>query len=218
METGMDMMDMNFDFDFGFDEAGGKQNEEYMESEVEAKKARRRTTECTELSKGYEYRRAFSEVKMLEAMKYVKLTEGMTYNFITAGDVDSLSYLKVVLNQHSLDYLLLTTWCMAAEDILQIQEWYKGGAHQALRHVCGRNLPEDLPDRVANGQEILRGKSERWTCRRVPQPCEDLRRVQRGGRLLFRHSDERKYQYQSENGARQHHNIEGPLSILSGIF
>jgi hypothetical protein len=135
-------MDMNFDFDFEMDEDGGKQNEEYMESEAEAKKARRRTTECTELSKGYEYRRAFSEVKMLEAMKYVKLTEGKTYNFITSGDVDSLSYLKVVLNQHDLDYLLLTTWCMAAEDILQIQEWYKGGHIKHLDMYVGEIFPK----------------------------------------------------------------------------
>ena len=64
---------------------------------------------------------------MLEAMKYVKLRRGHTYNFITAGDVDSLTYLKVVLNQHDLDFVLLSTWCMSAEDILQIQQWYEAG-------------------------------------------------------------------------------------------
>lgn len=94
---------------------------------AEAKRAHRRTKECTELSQRYEYRRAFSEVRMLEAMKYVQLQDGCTYNFITAGDVDSLSFLKVVLNQHNLDYMLCSTWCMAVEDILQIQQWHEAG-------------------------------------------------------------------------------------------
>ena len=40
---------------------------------AESKRAHRRTKECTELSQRYEYRRAFSEVRMLEAMKYVPL-------------------------------------------------------------------------------------------------------------------------------------------------
>lgn len=95
------------------------------ETTAQAKRAHRRTKECTELSQRYEYRRAFSEVKLLEAMQYVKLQDHTTYNFITAGDVDSLSYLKVVLNQHDLDYCLLSTWCMAAEDILQVRQWYE---------------------------------------------------------------------------------------------
>ena len=78
-------------------------DDEAAENSAVAKRAHRRTKVCTELSQRYEYRRAFSEVRMLEAMKYVKLRQGHTYNFITAGDVDSLTYLKVVLNQHDLD-------------------------------------------------------------------------------------------------------------------
>ena len=106
-----------------------------------AKRAHRRTKECTELSQRYEYRRAFSEVKMLEAMRYVKLENGVTYNFITAGDVDSLTYLKVVLNQHDLDYCLLSTWCMAAEDILQVQQWYDAGRIKKLDMYLGEIFP-----------------------------------------------------------------------------
>lgn len=106
-----------------------------------AKRAHRRTKECTELSQRYEYRRAFSEVKMLEAMRYVKLQQGVTYNFITAGDVDSLTYLKVVLNQHDLDFCLLSTWCMAAEDILQVQQWYEVGRIKRLDMYLGEIFP-----------------------------------------------------------------------------
>jgi hypothetical protein len=200
-------LDVDFDSFDGF-EAGGKDNEEYMESEVEAKKARRRTTECTELSKAFEYRRAYSEVSMLDAMRHVQLLEGRTYNFITAGDVDSLSYLKVVLNQHDLDYLLLTTWCMAAEDVLQIQEWYRGGENQTLRYVSGRNLPQDVPYRVAHGEEVLRGQSGGGTCGSIQESFQDLRWVQRGGKILLRYTNQRKHQHKSTNGAGKHHGVK----------
>lgn len=148
-----------FDFGDGFDgfSIGGfnfgnsqqpapeKPTAEHDEDSAEvtpgAKRAHRRTKECTELSQRYEYRRAFSEVKMLEAMQYVTLQSGVTYNFITAGDVDSLTYLKVVLNQHDLDFCLLSTWCMAAEDILQVQQWYEAGRIKKLDMYLGEIFP-----------------------------------------------------------------------------
>lgn len=137
---------------FGFGSFGAGQTQAPPPDEVEpeettaettaqAKRAHRRTKECTELSQRYEYRRAFSEVKLLEAMQYVKLQDHTTYNFITAGDVDSLSYLKVVLNQHDLDYCLLSTWCMAAEDILQVRQWYEQGRIKKLDMYLGEIFP-----------------------------------------------------------------------------
>ena len=140
------MTQNSFNFDgystsgFNFDEPA--ENTETAEPELAtAKRAHRRTTECKELSQKYEYRRAFSEVKMLEAMKYVKLEKGVAYNFITAGDVDSLSYLKVVLNQHKLDHVLASTWCMSAEDILQFIQWYEEGRIKHLDMYLGEIFP-----------------------------------------------------------------------------
>jgi hypothetical protein len=138
---------------FGFGNIGGSQQPSDPDTMAEpdeesaaattagAKRAHRRIKECTELSQRYEYRRAFSEVKMLEAMRYVQLQNGVTYNFITAGDVDSLTYLKVVLNQHDLDFCLLSTWCMAAEDILQVQQWYEAGRIKRLDMYLGEIFP-----------------------------------------------------------------------------
>ena len=142
---------MNYDDVFDFANFGSARPEpiapaavvddEHLEDAATAKRAHRRTKECTELSQRYEYRRAFSEVKLLEAMQYVKLQDGVSYNFITAGDVDSLSYLKVVLNQHDLDYVLLSTWCMAAEDILQLQRWWEAGRIKKFDMYLGEIFP-----------------------------------------------------------------------------
>lgn len=116
-------------------------DDDTAENATGAKRAHRRTKECTELSQRFEYRRAFSEVSMLEAMKYVTMQNGCTYNFITAGDVDSLTYLKVVLNQHDLDFMLCSTWCMAAEDILQLQQWYEAGRIKKFDMYLGEIFP-----------------------------------------------------------------------------
>lgn len=136
----------NFGDFAGFGEVKPMQeNQESGDDEAEntagAKRAHRRTKLCTELSQRYEYRRAFSEVRMLEAMRYVELQQGHTYNFITAGDVDSLTYLKVVLNQHDLDFVLLSAWCMSAEDILQIQQWYEAGRIRHFDMYLGEIFP-----------------------------------------------------------------------------
>lgn len=131
-------------FDFGAFLSGQETPEEADEQLADAATAKRahlRTKACTELSQRYEYRRAFSEVRMLESMQYVKLQDGVTYNFITGGDVDSLTYLKIVLNQHDLDYALCSTWCMAAEDILQLQEWYTAGRIRKLDMYVGEIFP-----------------------------------------------------------------------------
>lgn len=127
------------DMTFGPVSAWGKENDDGEEHH--AKPARRRMTMCTELSQRYEYRRAFSEVKLLEAMTYETLQQGVTYNFLTGGDVDSLSYLKVVLNQHDLDYMLCSTWCMAAEDVLQLQEWWKARKLKRFDMYLGEIFP-----------------------------------------------------------------------------
>jgi hypothetical protein len=109
--------------------------------ETDEPKSKRRTVEVLELSERYLYRRAFSEVSLLDIMKHEKLTDGVSYNFISGGDVDSLSYLKVVLNQHSLDDLLLSTWCMAGEDIFQLRKWYEEGKIRHLDMYLGEIFP-----------------------------------------------------------------------------
>lgn len=106
------------------------------------KKTKRRTTECVEVSSRYMYRRGFSEARILEAMKLEKLKKGQSWHFITAGDVDSLSFLKIVLlHQPKLKYLLFSTWCLAAEDILQFKEWITGGVIEKMDCYVGEIFP-----------------------------------------------------------------------------
>lgn len=132
---------MNDDL-FDFLDFGGLGEEQPQEPEQPAvKRTRRRTTQCVELSTRYEYRRAFSETRLLDACGKFEFTPGHSYHFITAGDVDSLSFLKAVLRQQNVTHLLCSTWCMAAEDILQLQQWQDVGKIGTLDLYVGEIFP-----------------------------------------------------------------------------
>ena len=52
---------------------------------------------------------------------------GNSYHCISFGDVDSLTYLRVILKQQKIRYCLLSTWCMAITDAEEICDWIKRG-------------------------------------------------------------------------------------------
>jgi hypothetical protein len=89
-------------------------------------KSRRRSVCLKQRNVKTVYRRAFSETQLLDLVGD-NFQDGEVYNCITAGDVDGLSYLKVILRQQDLDYVLISTWVMANDDILQIEEWINSG-------------------------------------------------------------------------------------------
>ena len=86
------------------------------------------------------YRRAFSETQLLDICD-LPFQEGDSYHFITGGDVDGLSYLKIVLRQQDLEYCLFSTWCMASEDIYQMQDWLESGKIKKMDAYVGEIFP-----------------------------------------------------------------------------
>ena len=86
------------------------------------------------------YRRAFSETQLLDICD-LPFKDGESHHFITGGDVDGLSYLKIILRQQDLDYCLFSTWCMAAEDIYQIQDWLEAGKIKKMDAYVGEIFP-----------------------------------------------------------------------------
>lgn len=149
-------MDLNFDTP--------KTLVDEKEKPKHSESSHRRTTACTTFSKQYLYRRGFSEARLLEAMKLEKFQKGQCWHFITAGDVDSLSFLKVVLlHQPKLHYLLFSTWCMAAEDILQLGEWIDSGMIEHLDCYVGEIFPNSYRIEWRMLNELI----ERTKCGRV---------------------------------------------------
>jgi hypothetical protein len=104
------------------------------------KKTKCHTTECFKREQANVYRKAYSETQLLDATGW-DFKDGESYHCITAGDVDSLSYLKVVLRQQNLTYCLFSTWCMAMDDIMQIEEWLESGKIKTMDAYVGEIFP-----------------------------------------------------------------------------
>lgn len=71
-------------------------------------------------------RKALSEQHMNEVLDW-HLEDGCAYHVISGGDVDFLTYMRGIVKQHPLEYLLCSTWCMAMEDAQEIVGWLRRG-------------------------------------------------------------------------------------------
>ena len=107
---------------------------------AEITKHRAPRSTCIKRSTKSIYRRAFSETQLLDIMP-LDMKDGESYHCITGGDVDSLSFLKVILRQQNLDYLLFSTWCMASEDIHQFEDWLESGKIKKIDAYVGEIFP-----------------------------------------------------------------------------
>lgn len=102
------------------------------------------------------YRRAFSESKLLDILGREDLLPGYSYHCISGGDIDSLSYIKHILRQQDLDYLLFSTWCMADDDVLQFGEWLRDGKIKRLDAYCGEIFPGSYAKQHRSLVEVIR--------------------------------------------------------------
>jgi len=126
------------------------------------KQTHRRKTECLQRETRNIYRRAFSETQLLDVLPR-EFQENHSYHCITAGDVDSLSYLKCILRQQKLSYCLASTWCMAADDILQFDEWLTDGRIKKLDFYVGEIFPGTYVYEYAKLKQIF----EKHQCGRI---------------------------------------------------
>lgn len=115
-----------------------------------------------EMTPKFLYRRAFSESKLLDALGKpgFYFEDGHVYNFITAGDIDALSFLKAVIRQQNLEHVLASTWCMSGNDILQFQEWINEGKIKHLDIYVGEIFPSSYSVEWGMLKELYRKHNE----------------------------------------------------------
>lgn len=152
---------MDWEINFGDDEK--PKESESLENEIlSAKQSHRRRSECLIRTDRNIYRKAFSETQLLDILPR-DFKDGESYHCITAGDVDALSYLKVVLRQQNLDYCLFSTWCMAGDDILQFDEWLESGKIKKLDAFVGEIFPGSYVFEYKKLKEVF----EKHNCGRI---------------------------------------------------
>jgi hypothetical protein len=102
----------------------------------EAEKIKKPRSRGTKTNEKQFYRRFLSERQMEETLDW-DFEKGAAYHVISGGDIDSLSFLKHILRQQAVEYLAFSTWCMALQDIEEIDRYMEIGRIKRLDSYVG---------------------------------------------------------------------------------
>lgn len=89
-------------------------------------------------------RRASSEA-ILHDLLPAFIEDGDSWHVISGGDVDSLSYLQHLMRAEPWEYLCISTWCMAMQDVEQLAAWLNASRLKWLDAYTGEILPSQYP-------------------------------------------------------------------------
>lgn len=74
----------------------------------------------------HEVRRVLSELALEKELPW-HFEQGVSWHCISFGDVDALTYMRVVVKQQKIQYALISSWCIASEDIAEVRSWIERG-------------------------------------------------------------------------------------------
>lgn len=84
----------------------------------------------------HKMRRITSELNLEETLPW-HFEKGVSYHVISQGDVDSLTYLRTIVKQQKIKYMILSTWCMSVTDIEEIKSWIEKGYIEKIDFYVG---------------------------------------------------------------------------------
>ena len=90
-------------------------------------------------------RKAASEAALSDQLDW-HFREGDCYHCFSFGDVDSLTFFKHILRQQPVEYLALSTWCMAGEDVDDLRQWHRRGMLGRVDFYMGEIFPGSYPE------------------------------------------------------------------------
>lgn len=141
-------------FQMDFSCLDGKKIEKEPQGTPETTERNRRSVVTHRGGKRHLTRKAASEAA-LEASLDRHFREGDCYHCFSFGDVDSMSYFKHVLHQQRVEYLALSTWCMAGEDVNDLREWHRRGLLGRVDLFVGEIFCGSYPEVYAMAKEML---------------------------------------------------------------
>jgi len=76
-----------------------------------------------------------------------RFTDGESWHVASRGDIDSLSYLRHILaGTTHLDHVLMSTWCIAKNDLTEIAGWLDAGRIEQFDLYAGEIFPGSYGD------------------------------------------------------------------------
>lgn len=102
----------------------------------------------------HQVRRAKAE-STLASILPARFERGESWHVISHGDIDALSYLQHAIAATHFDQVLLSTWCIAKEDIQQIEAWLDAGRIDQLTMCMGEIFPGSYGDEYELAQRLV---------------------------------------------------------------
>ena len=94
-------------------------------------------------------------------------TQGESWHVISHGDIDALSYLRHALTGvECFDHVLLSTWCIAQDDIDEIASWLDRGLIDQLHLCAGEIFPSSHGEVYASALKLVENYGVRLTVAR----------------------------------------------------
>lgn len=122
--------------------------DESILSEIGSDKNAKITASAHRTRSRREARRAKSEAVLSEILP-TTIEDGDAWHVLSSGDIDGLSYLAHLLKTTKMDYVLLSTWCMAMDDVKRLSEWLENGTISRLDAYVGEIFPNQYDDEYA---------------------------------------------------------------------
>ena len=143
----------------GFDPAEvARASQQFAANKRETARAR-----ATKSSNRHHMRRATAEATLAELLP-ATYAPGDSWHVISRGDIDSLSYVRHVLAGVShLDHVLMSTWCIAKNDLTEIAGWLDAGKIEQFDLYAGEIFPGSYGDEY----EQMMKMCEIYGCRLV---------------------------------------------------
>lgn len=111
----------------------------------------------------HELRRANAQAQLASILP-ATFTPGESWHVISRGDIDSLSYVRHVLQGvEFIDHLLLSTWCIARNDLEEIRAWLDTGRVDQFDLYAGEIFPSQYGDEY----ELMTQLCNTYGCRLV---------------------------------------------------
>lgn len=88
----------------------------------------------------HQARRAASEATLASILP-AEIEDGDAWHILSQGDIDALSYLEHLLKHAPMDYVALSTWCMAMPDVEALERWLQTGRIARLDAYVGEIFP-----------------------------------------------------------------------------
>lgn len=107
--------------------------------------ARRVMARSVQIRARVQTRRATAEA-LLSALLPSRVEDGDSWHVISGGDVDSLSYARHLLAGEALPHMVLSTWCMALEDVHELGRWFDAGQLVRLDAYVGEIFPSQYAE------------------------------------------------------------------------